>query len=167
VRARALMLVALAGAGCWSTTTVGSAADPRAQRWFAENAREEMRIETTGRGADQTGIALTATSPTDVSFRTTTSTVVPIAEVRRLTVVKHGRGALEGALIGAAGGAALGALYGLSRGLDNYERSMDCTIICNNTDAAEWGALMFGVVGLVTGLLSGAVIGHQDMLELR
>ena len=159
------MLVALSGAGCWSTT-VGSVADPRTQRWLAENASSQVTIDTTDRGPEQTAVAFTAASPTVISFRTTSGTVVPIERVRRVTVVSHGRGALEGALIGAAAGAALGSLYGLNRGLSAYERSMDCTIICNNSDAAEWGALMQGVLGLVSGVLTGAVVGHHDVLDL-
>ncbi|HEY7373895.1 MAG TPA: hypothetical protein VIF57_17175 [Polyangia bacterium] len=108
-----------------------------------------------------------AASPTEISFRTRSDTVVPIGQVRRLTVVSHGRGALEGAGIGVVTGALLGGIYGLSRGLCHYESSEDCSIICNHTDAAEWGALMFGVLGLISGTLVGAVAGHRDVLDLR
>jgi hypothetical protein len=48
-----------------------------------------------------------------------------------------------------------------------YESSMDCSIVCNNTDAAEWGALEFGVLGLLSGVVRGAMVGHRDILELR
>ena len=82
-------------------------------------------------------------------------------------MVGHGRGALDGALIGIAVGVLGGALYGATRGLDAYESSMDCTIVCNNSDAAEWGALMYGVLGVVLGTVTGAVVGHRDVLDLR
>jgi hypothetical protein len=161
-----LAIVALASAGCWSTTT-GSTADPGVQRWLADNDASEMIAETTDRGPEQPGVVVQAPSPTEISFRTKSGAVVPIGQVRRLTVVSHGRGALEGAGIGVVTGALLGGLYGMSRGLSSYERSMDCTIICNNSDAAEWGALMFGVLGLISGTLVGALAGHRDVLDLR
>jgi len=161
-----LAIVALAGAGCVSTT-VGSTADPGVQRWLADNTSSEMTVETTERGPEQSGVVVWAASPTDVSFRTKNDTVVPIGQVRRLTVVSHGRGALEGAGIGVLTGALLGGLYGMSRGLSHYESSDDCSIICNHTDAAQWGALMFGVLGLISGTLVGALAGHRDVLDLR
>src|SRR5205814_1487233 len=77
----------LAGAGCW-TTTVGSISDPRAQRWLADNASSEMVIETADRAPDRTGVLIQAASPTEISFRTRETTVVPIERIRRLTVVK-------------------------------------------------------------------------------
>jgi hypothetical protein len=165
MRRRLWAIVALAGAGCWSTTT-GSTADPGVQRWLADNHASEMIAETTDRGPEPS-VVVQAVSPTEISFRTKNDTVVPIGQVRRLTVVSHGRGALEGAGIGVVTGALLGGLYGLSRGLSAYERSQDCTIVCNNSDAAEWGALMFGVLGLISGTLVGAVAGHRDVLDLR
>jgi len=160
------LALALAGAGCW-TTTVGSISDPRAQRWLADNASSEMVVETADRAPDRIGVLIQAASPTEISFRTRETTVVPIERIRRLTVVKHGWGALEGAGIGAATGALLGALYGATRDLSPYERSIDCTIICNNSDAAGWEALLYGVIGFVGGTLTGVVIGHRDILDLR
>jgi len=150
-----------------STTTVATSADPRAHAWLAEHAGSEMQIETTDRGPDQRGVVLEAASPTQITFRTRADTVVPIDRASRLTVVGHGRGALDGALIGIAVGVLGGALYGATRGLDAYESSMDCTIVCNNSDAAEWGALMYGVLGVVLGTVTGAVGGHRDVLDLR
>lgn len=162
-----LIAVALAGAGCWSTTTVGAVSEDRAHRWFAENGSSDLNIETTDRAPEQTGVIVRASSPTEISFRTRNQAVIPIDRVRRVTVVKHGLGALEGALLGAAIGATAGAVYGFNRGLSPYESSGDCSIICNGSDAAKWGALEYGVVGLVFGTLFGAVIGHHDVLELR
>jgi uncharacterized membrane protein len=167
MRGGLLIVVALAGAGCWSTTTVGSVPEDRAQRWFAEHGSSDLNIETIDRAPDQTAVIVQASSPTEISFRTRNATVVPIDRVRRVTVVRHGLGALEGGALGTAIGAGVGALYGMSRGLSQYERSSDCTIVCNNSDAAKWGALMYGVFGLVSGTLFGAVIGHHDVLELR
>jgi len=146
---------------------VGSISDPTAQRWLADNASSDMNIETADRASDRTGVLIQAASPIEITFRTRESTIVSIERVKRVTVVKHGWGALEGAGIGAATGALLGALYGATGDLSAYERSMDCTIICNKSDAAGWNALIFGVLGLVGGTLTGAVIGHRDILDLR
>jgi hypothetical protein len=93
--------------------------------------------------------------------------VVPIETVRQVTVVKRGRGALEGALLGIGIGAVLGYMYGLTRSLSDYERSMDCTIVCNNGDAANLGAIQFAILGLLAGPLIGVAVGHRDILELR
>jgi hypothetical protein len=161
-----LAAVALAGAGCWSTTTVGSVSDDRAQRWLAENASSDMNVAMADLRPDQNSIALQATSPTDIRFLTREGWV-PIDDVRRLTVVKRGRGMLDGALLGVGIGALGGYLQGLTSNLSAYEQSMDCTIICNKSDAANWGALAFGVLGLLAGTITGAVVGHRDILELH
>jgi hypothetical protein len=44
---------------------------------------------------------------------------------------------------------------------------MDCTIVCNNGDAANWGAIQFAILGLLVGPLIGVAVGHRDILELR
>jgi len=161
--------IALATAlvGC-STTTVGKVGDPSAQWWLADHrADSEVTVATVDGWHSQTDVAFRAVSPTEIHFRTREGAVVPIENVRRVTVVKHGRGALDGALLGIGIGALGGYLYGLTRDLSPYERSMDCTIICNNSDAANWGALTFSVLGLLAGTLTGAIVGHRDMLELQ
>ena len=158
--------LALPGAGCW-TTTVGRAGDPSAQGWLADHAGSEMTVATTDRQPDQSGMAIEATSPTEIRFRTREGAVVPIETVRQVTVVKHGRGTLEGALLGVGIGALAGYMYGLTGDLSAYERSMDCTIVCNHQDAANWGALTFGVIGLVAGTITGLAVGHRDILDLR
>lgn len=156
--------VALIGAGC-TTTTVSSLDDERARWWLTDHVASEMRVET-DRGPEPASVVVEAT-PAGLQFRATPAPVVPIENLRRLTVVKHGRGTLEGAGLGVGIGAALGALYGLTRGLSAYESSMDCTIVCNNDDAAAWGAFGFGVMGLLSGVITGAIVGHRDVLELR
>jgi hypothetical protein len=128
--------MAILGAGCW-TTTVGRAGDPSAQGWLADHAGEETTVATTDRQPDQSGMAIEATSPTEFRFRTLEGAVVSIENVRQVTVVKRGRGTLEGALLGIGIGALAGYLYGLTRDLSAYERSLDCTIICNHQDAAN------------------------------
>jgi len=158
--------MAVLGAGCW-TTTVGRAGDPSAQGWLADHADAEVTIATTDRQPDQSGMAIEATSPTELRFRTLEGAVVPIENVRQVTVVKRGRGTFEGALLGIGIGAVLGYLYGLTRGLSNYERSMDCTIVCSNSDAANLGAIQFAVLGLLVGPLIGVAVGHRDILELH
>lgn len=159
-------LLVVAGAGC-TTTTVGRVGDPSAQWWLADHAGSEMTVTTADWRPAQTSVALQATSATEIEFRTGDGAVVPIGNVRQLTVVKHGRGTLDGALLGIGIGALLGYMYGLTRDLSAYERSMDCTIVCNSSDAANWGALTFGVLGLLSGTITGAILGHRDVLDLR
>jgi hypothetical protein len=158
--------MALPGAACW-TTTVGRAGDPSAQWWLADHAGSEMTVATTDRQPDQSGMAIEATSPTEFRFWTLEGAVVPIENVRKVTVVKHGRGALEGALLGIAIGTLGGYIFGLTRDLTTFERSMDCTLVCDNSDAAKLGAIEFGVLGLLLGTLTGASLGHRDILDLR
>src|SRR5213596_2306623 len=96
---RRVAALVLLGAGC-STTTVGRAGDPSAQSWLADHAGSEMTVATTDRQPDQSGVAIEATSPTELRFRTLEGAVVPIETVRQVTVVKRGLGTLEGALLG-------------------------------------------------------------------
>jgi hypothetical protein len=166
-RSRLLALAtAILGAAC-STTTVGHVGDPSAQRWLADHADAETTVATTDRRLDQRGIAIESISPTEVRFRTLEGAVVPIETVRQVTVVQRGRGTLEGALLGIGIGAVLGYIYGLTSDLSAYERSMDCTIVCNHSDAANLYAIEFGVLGLLAGTLTGVIVGHRDILELR
>jgi len=158
--------LALLASAC-TTTTTARIGDPAAGAWLTEHTGEEVRIETLDRRPEQSGVVPRAISPTEITFHTRGDTIVPLERARQLTAVEHARGALDGALIGIVVGALGGALYGATSSLSPYERSMDCTIVCNHTDAAEWGALMYGVLGVVLGTVTGAVIGHRDVLDLR
>ncbi len=73
------MTVAVAGAGCaTTTTTVVSPSNDGAQRALAENASSVASIETTDRGPDQPDVVVVATSPTDVRFHAGDEVVVPL-----------------------------------------------------------------------------------------
>jgi hypothetical protein len=80
---------------------------------------------------------------------------------------RHGLGILDGSVLGLGAGVLFGLIYGATRPLSPYERSMDCTIVCNHGDAAKLGALMFGALGLVVGAATGAAVGARDELDLR
>jgi hypothetical protein len=155
----------LTTSGC-STTTFGPPNTPARQKWIERHGASEMRV-VTDRGTGGGRIVIAAGSPTEIEFRHKDGSVVPLEQIRKLEVVHQGLGALEGALIGAATGAAIGMGYGLSRDLSRYESSMDCTIVCNNADAAKWAALTYGALGLLLGTVTGAAIGDREILELR
>jgi hypothetical protein len=99
------VVVAVSGAGCATTTAVGSLSSDGAQRALAENAPSDASIETTDRGPDQPDVVVVASSPTDVRFHSGDDIVVPMTPVRRPSI----RPAVhQGMLIGAVLGAALG-----------------------------------------------------------
>jgi len=158
------MLPALSLA-CW-TTTYAPAASSNAQKWLARNGGTEVNVLLVT-GGDPAPVIIEARSATDIHFRARDAQEIPMSDVRKVVAVSRAAGALEGALAGIAVGASLGLTHGLTRALSPYERSMDCTIVCSNADAAQWEALLLTVPGLLLGAVTGAVIGHHDTLELR
>ncbi len=119
------------------------------------------------RPTDRAEVVIDARSPTDVRFLARDASVLSADQVHKVVDVYHGLGALEGTAIGLGAGALFGLIYGGTRPLDQYEQSMDCTIVCNHTDAAEVSAIMFGVLGLVVGAATGAIVGTREVLDLR
>jgi hypothetical protein len=164
--ARAALLL-LATVGC-TATTYGRPGSPAAQDWLARHDRSEVEVDVAAdRPADRAEVVIDARSPTDVRFLARDASVLSVDRVHKVVDVHHGLGALEGTAIGLGAGALFGLIYGGTRGLDQYEQSMDCTIVCNHTDAAKVGAIMFGVLGLVLGAATGAIVGTRDVLDLR
>jgi hypothetical protein len=149
-----------------STTTYGPTGTSTAQKWLARNEGSEVRLLRVT-GGDPEQVVIEARSPTDIRFRAKDARDIPLAGVRKVVAVNRPLGALEGALIGVVVGASLGLIRGSARDLSAYERSMDCTIVCSNADAARWEALFFSVPGLLLGAVAGAFVGHRDTLELR
>jgi hypothetical protein len=167
MRNAAIAAALVLGLAC-STTTYGNAGAPGATElgWVKDRAFSDMHVVLAGGAGERTAVALDAASPTDIRFKTTGGEVIPLGQIRRITVVEHALGALEGAAVGAAAGGLLGFTLGLARPLSPYEMSMDCTIVCSKDDAAKLGVLMYGALGLLIGAATGAVIGHRSVLEV-
>jgi hypothetical protein len=94
---------------------------------------------------------------------------VPIDVLRSIQVeVDHIRGAIDGAIIGSLFGAGLGALIGFESG-DNppCPPKSDSGEFCSLS--ARGKAAIFGVVGgllgLGSGLIAGAIVGHAEVVE--
>lgn len=165
----AALLLLLSTVGC-TTTTYGRPGSPAAQDWLARHDRSDVQVEAevvAERPPDRAEVVIDARSPTDVRFTARDASVLSVDRVRTVVDVHHGLGALEGAGIGLGAGALFGLIYGGTRGLDAYEQSTDCTIVCNHSDAAKVSAIMFGVLGLVLGAATGALVGTRDVLDLR
>jgi len=164
--ARAALLL-LAAFGC-TATTYGRPGSPTAQDWLARHASSEVEAEVPAEPPpDRAEVVIEARSPTDIQLVARDASVLPIERVHRVVDIDRGLGALGGAGIGAGAGALFGLVYGAARELSPYERSMDCTIICNHSDAAKFSAVLFGALGLLAGAATGAIIGNRDVLDLR
>ena len=119
------------------------------------------------RPGDRLAVTIDARSPTDIRLVAPDARVLSLDGVHEVVEVHRGLGALEGAGIGTGAGALIGLLYGATRQLDAYEQSMDCTLVCNHSDAAKLSAVMFGALGFMLGAATGAIVGTHDVLDLR
>jgi len=99
---------------------------------------------------------------------------VPVEALRSVRFVSRGRGMAEGAVIGLLSGAAIGALIGYGSG-DDCPRG-GCSLSLSGpqkgpmfgfsaTQKAAFGAIGFGALGLVTGSVIGAFVGHREDVE--
>jgi len=161
----ALVALVSFGAACTATTTVGSFADPAAQRWLAEKTSSDMTVETNESPPGLADVRIEAVSPTDIRFHATSGHAVPGERIRRVTVRNHALGGLEGALAGAGAGIAFGVLTALLEGPGN---GGPCDDIClSPTDTGLFAGVLFGVPAVVTGLILGSIKGHQEVLDLK
>jgi len=155
-----LMTVAVAGAGCATTTTVGSPSSDGTQRALAENASSDASIETTDRGLDQPELVVVASSPTDVRFHAGNEVVVPMTPVRRASI----RPAVhQGMIIGAVIGVATGAMSGYAS--DENQRAhpeANCDPLCGT--GLLLGTPILGAIGLGLGAAVGTVVGLLNRL---
>jgi len=164
----ALIALVSFGAACAATTTVGSFADPAAQRWLIENAASEMTVETNDSPPGLADVRIEAISPTDIRFHATSGHAVPGDRIRRVTVSNHALGGLEGILMGAGAGVAFGLFAGLLATTRSSSATASCEDIClSPLDTAAFAGVLFGVPAMVAGLIGGAVKGHQEVLELK
>lgn len=80
---------------------------------------------------------------------------IPVSTVESVTVVRRGRGALQGLGLGAVGGFVLGFALGAS---------------ADHGDTASLAGLLVGIslsgIGGVSGLLFGGLVGSRDVYEL-
>jgi hypothetical protein len=164
---RAAALLLLGAFGCTSTTQA-QRGSPAAQDWLAHHTSSDVRAElATEHSPARTAVTIDARSPTDVRFVAPDARLVPLEQVQKVVVVRHGVGALEGAALGLGVGALFGLFYGVVRPLNAYDQSIDCTFTCTHADYAALGAIVFGTLGLVLGAPTGGVVGARDVLELR
>jgi hypothetical protein len=165
--ARAAALLLVAAFGC-TTTTHAQRGSPAAQEWLARHASSDVEAElATDPPAGRVPLAIDARSPTDVRFVAADARVVPLEQVQKVVVARHGLGTLEGAAFGLGAGVLFGVFYGFARPLSAYDQSIDCAFICTHGDYAALGAIVFGALGLVLGAPTGAAIGARDVLDLR
>lgn len=154
-----LATIALAGAGC-GTTTVGSVASSAAPQRFVEEGQSKTSVEATDRGPDEPGVVVVATSPTDVQFQAETRyTVVPLRGPR--PVSKRRARVHEGMWIGAAIGVLAGGVSGSARSNSAGANTMECDTFGCGAEGVL-GASVLGAVGLGLGAAVGAIVGALE-----
>jgi hypothetical protein len=151
-----LVMVAVAGAGCATTTTVAFPASDGAQRALVENASSDASIETTDLGSDEPEIVVVASSPNDLRFDTRDDMVVPMTPVRRPSSIRPA--VHQGMIIGAVIGVALGAMSGYHSD-ENQRAHPEASCDPNCGAGVLLGAPILGAVGLGLGAAVGAVVG--------
>jgi hypothetical protein len=107
-------------------------------------------------------------TPNGVEFQATgTGQIVPANDIDTIETRRHGQGALEGLTWGAVSGAVIGGIYGYSDGDDdcNAENGDLCFLELSAGDKAAFGAIGFGAIGGLIGLIAGAAIGSTDIFE--
>jgi hypothetical protein len=152
--------VALAGAGC-STTTVGAASSDGAARRLVESASSDVSVETTDREVDQPSVAVYASSPTDVQFSARDDVGVPIRLLPRRRNVNRGAMVRQGMMVGTAIGAVTGLIQGSAR--DRSEREnpgASCDPYCGGHALLD--APLVALLGLGLGAAAGAIVAHFD-----
>jgi uncharacterized membrane protein len=164
MRALACALV-LATFGCSTTHWQVRPESAAAREWMERHTGDSVEVETPA--GERTHVVIEAVSPTELRFTTREPPAVPLEQVSRVVEVRHARGALEGAGLGLAAGLLFGAAWGATTTLSPYDRSSDCTIVCNQADQVKLDALMFGALGLILGTITGAAVGDRDVLDLR
>ncbi len=88
---------------------------------------------------------------------------IPVSEVEYIDVIDRGRGALEGLALFGGGGLVIGGLLASV----SYEECDNCWFGPDSrSEAASWGALGLGLVGVVVGPIFGAASGSRDRYVL-
>jgi hypothetical protein len=155
-----LLTVALAGAGC-ATTTVGAGSNDPARRLADPNGAPDATPASPEQPSEPE-VVVTATSPTDVQFSTGgNDTVVPLTPVPWRTPTRRRVWVQHGMLFGAAIGAALGVIDGSAADRRDSERGApECDPLCGGHVLVD--SLGLAALGLGVGAAAGAIIGLFD-----
>ena len=123
----------------------------------------EVRGDVTIVTFDQRYLPATAiATPTGTVFRAVTGDVYELGEVARVLDRRHLRGAAEGFGIGGGIGVAGGVVLGLASGDDPpCEDGRWCLFNMSAGEKAVFGGIVFGMLGGVIGLASGALRGSR------
>jgi len=153
-----LATIALTGAGCGTTTTVGPVANSPAPRQFVEEGSSKTSVEATDRGPDEPGVVVVATSPTEVTFRADARDTVVSLRARQPTVSKRKARVTEGMWIGAGIGVLAGLVSGSASDQSARANSAECDPLGCGA-GAFLGASLLGAVGLGLGAAVGGIVG--------
>jgi hypothetical protein len=158
---RLLMTVAVAvsGAACSTTTTVGSVSSAGSARRLVEIASSDGSLETADSGVDEPSVVVQATSPTDVQFRTRNDVGAPIALLPRRRAVNRGAIVRQGMMVGVVIGAVTGLVQGSAR--DRSEREnlgASCDPYCGGHALVD--TPIVALLGLGLGAAAGAIVAH-------
>jgi hypothetical protein len=107
-------------------------------------------------------------TPNGVEFQDTRSgQILTTADIDQIETKRHGQGALEGLAWGAVSGALLGGIYGYAQGDDHCSNDNGewCILEFSAGEKATFGAIAFGGLGGLVGLIAGAAIGSTDVYE--
>jgi hypothetical protein len=123
---------------------------------------ESVTVSTSYGEVEAVGIE----TPNGVEFQATgTGQIVPANDIHTIEAKRHGQGALEGLAWGAVSGALIGGVYGYSQGDDECNDDGFCILEFSAGEKATFGAIGFGAVGALVGLLAGAVVGSTNTYE--
>lgn len=149
-----LMTLALVAVGCATTDA--------AQRASTPGAPEGAGPVDTDAPPDQPSVAVVATSPIDVQFRTDAAdVVVPLRSPPRPVISNRRAWVRQGMLVGAVMGAIAGAAEGAARDRRESEPGTSCDpFACGGNQLVD--PLAFGAIGLGLGAAAGAIIGAFD-----
>jgi len=123
---------------------------------------ETVTLSTSHGAVEAVGIE----TPNGVEFQATgTGQIVPANDIHTIEAKRHGQGALEGLAWGAVSGALIGGIYGYSQGDDECGEDDFCILEFSAGDKATFGAIGFGAIGGLIGLVAGAAVGSTDIFE--
>lgn len=152
--------------GFVAIAALGACTHHRKMGDMAELAGHDVQVELTTSANEEEGRVLRGLDGTGYAVHTPRGVFRPV-EIKTVTIVRRGTGALEGLGIGAGVGALAGILLGLADGDDecNTGRGSD---FCSNRTAAD-NAFVLGIVvgglGGLIGLAIGGVAGSDFVYE--
>lgn len=167
----ALIALVLVLSGCTHMRTV----DPISESSFPDINRLGQRHSATiiladGRALKGSSLQVTPDSaswldPVTGRFETATT-----EEIRTITFVRKGKGALQGVATGVLMGVALGVVIGFSGGDDPPDKCGWFDVLCTEltaTEKAKSGGQIGGALGGLLGTLVGASKGKKDIFQFK